>query len=188
MAATASPNKETVLVSTDDEVLETPNTKLIVSSESVSTNSSDCGPLQRAAGKSGPMPATFVAGSSRSKRLHLRTITREPMAFMKNPGCGEVPSPVVGSNFVAATPSRLRSAPAKDKGPPEAPSITRTSENGTFNFKRSNKKGTPSSRCKTYESVSTGKRKLFPLNKGPPGIPPPDRSYITSSSNLVFYC
>ncbi|MED6164717.1 hypothetical protein PIB30_092824 [Stylosanthes scabra] len=134
---------------------------------------------------------------------------------MKNPVFDAAGSPVVGSNSTAiATPSRQHDVSGKEKDAVKAPPITRTYqrrrgksamesttdptyvpestplsslEQGTFHFTRSNKRSTPSSRRKRSETMSTGKRKLFPLNKGPPGIPPPDKSYITSSSDHCRY-
>ncbi|MED6169999.1 hypothetical protein PIB30_026455 [Stylosanthes scabra] len=40
-----------------------------------------------------------------------------------------------------------------------------SSEHGTFHFTRSNKRSTPSSRCQRSGTTSTGKHKMFPLNK-----------------------
>ncbi|MED6111496.1 hypothetical protein PIB30_052771 [Stylosanthes scabra] len=126
-------------------------------------------------------------------------INTQILAFMKNPVVGAAGSPVVGSNSAVATPSRQAPVSCTDKAEVKAPPITRThrrragksaikskanptyvpdstpissSKHGTFHFTRSNKRSTPSSRRQRSGTASIGKRKLFPMNKGPPGMPP----------------
>ncbi|MED6139578.1 hypothetical protein PIB30_085220 [Stylosanthes scabra] len=119
-------------------------------------------------------------------------INTQILAFMKNPVAGAAGSPIVGSNSVVATPSRQAPVSCKDKAEVKAPPITRiywrragksaieskvdptyvpnstpisSSEHGTFHFTHSNKRSTPSSRHQHSRTASTGKSKLFPINK-----------------------
>ncbi|MED6169998.1 hypothetical protein PIB30_026454 [Stylosanthes scabra] len=110
-----STQQPTIVLSTDDNDVHTPKTNMVDSSESVSTDSSAGGLKVRGAARFVPMPASFVTGSRRSKRLRMGTITQElkdinefmsNQVFMKNPVGGAAGSPVVGSNSAGATPSR----------------------------------------------------------------------------------
>ncbi|MED6139579.1 hypothetical protein PIB30_085221 [Stylosanthes scabra] len=75
MAKGTSSKQLTIMLSTDENEAHTPKTNVVDSSESVSTDSSAGGVKVRGAARSFPIPASFVAGSRRSKRLRIGTIT-----------------------------------------------------------------------------------------------------------------
>ncbi|MED6116925.1 hypothetical protein PIB30_104898, partial [Stylosanthes scabra] len=101
-------------------------------------------------------------------------------------------SPAKGGTEVMRPPLRtykrrraLTSSAIRDD-PTYVPPVTPPSndDTGSFYYTRSNKRGTTSAK-KSSGTSRRGKRNLFPTNKGPPGIPPPDSSYLTSSPDRL---
>ncbi|MED6225270.1 hypothetical protein PIB30_092109 [Stylosanthes scabra] len=169
MAKGTSSQQPTLVLSTYNNVVDTPMTNVVVSSESISTQSTVGGMKERAAGNNS------AAGATPSRQ---HDVSGKEKDAVKAP-------PITQSYHRRRGKSAMEST-ADPTYVPESTPLS-SSEQGTFHFTRSNKRSTPSSRRKRSETMSTGKRKLFPLNKGPLGIPPPDKSYITSSSDRCRY-